>query len=367
MSFQPIGKIIGPKVNYRNRGRSFDAFKDGFYERIKVKRHYQTKYDIYHYWLPAKIMPVVRFLKDYFRFLDGLCDTPEEFRYRKTEYEYAETAILLMHFIRNRISVSDPIVIGSKYICPIPWACFGPSVGTNNRIFRNRFITLYNIFDHYDKLLWGRGYNIASIERPLQLTTDRDPLLSLAGIYERSANYVLATAFLLTADIIRNGGPDCGELRHLFTNDKRYSGDDHSIWTKTRDAIIEPRNIDFGELWVKHGGSRSNISSQKFCYLSDKKKYDNYWDVEVRDVFSASHYDLLTHGESVEYHGELQPVKRQLLLPAPDNYKNLSKSDLSDDEDTEIYEMEQRFDEIMKERQDWIEMVRDWSDELGDL
>ena len=75
----------------------------------------------------------------------------------------------------------------------------------------------------------------------------------------------------------------------------------------------------------------------------------------------------MTHGESVEYHGELQPVKRQLLLPAPDNYKNLSKSDLSDDEDTEIYEMEQRFDEIMKERQDWIEMVRDWSDELGDL
>ena len=358
--------------------RAFDAFKNGLYERSKIKRHYQAKYDRYHYWLPASMMPTIHFLRDYFRFLDALCNTPEEHRYRKTEYEYAETAISIMHIIRNRISISDPIVIGSASINPIPWAIFGPSMGTQNKIFRNRFITPHQIFDYYDGKIWRtKGFNSIAIERPLHMDPDRDPLMTLVGIYDRSANYILATALLLATDIIRFGGPDCGELRHLFTNDKRPHSDDFSAWIRTRNAIIEPRNFDIGELWVKAGVRHSNTStSQKFCYLSDRgcypehRRQSDYWEVEVRDVFSASHVDLLTHGENIEYYRELYPEKPQLLLPAPDNYKNLSKSDLSDDDDKEIEIMERQFDEMLESREnrlclsDWVDMARGFTDEL---
>jgi hypothetical protein len=316
------------------------------------------------------MMPVVHFLRDYFRFIDTLSKAPQDMCYRQTEHEFAECAIHAFHHIRNRISVSEPIVVGSSMLCPIPWAIFGTTLGVANKMVKHHFVSPQRIFDHYDACMWTRGYNIVRIARPLNMKPSEDPLVVLADIYGKSVNYILGTCLLLTADIIKNSGPDCNEFRWLFTNSKHQHDDDFSAWLAARNTFLDRQKFDFGELWVKAGARHSN-TSQRFCYLPQrypsKPETAGYWDVEIADVFSISHADL-THGETVEYYGDPEPPKQQmLLLPAPEGYKDLSQADLSDENDQELDDLELQAENAydrFNDRECWAEAARGYADEL---
>jgi len=332
------------------------AFQEGFYERVKVKRHHHQKYDRYHYYLPARLSPVIRFLKKYFLVLDPLCEVDnEKDRIRQTEFEFAETAILILHHIRCRIAVSKPIVVGSERFSPCPWAVFGPTLGVANKLMKHHFLSLRDVFRHYDDFMWGSGYNIVNIERPHKMHPEMDGLAVLGDIYNRSANYILATGLLLLCDLIKHCGPDSGEFNLIFTNDKQNKWADMTAWEAARYQVIPP---DFEQLKAKALCGRSN-TRQRFGGLSayhrqqqrPRKPKQVYFDVEIRDACISSHFDL-TRGETFEVHGESKvevKPKRQtpLLLPYYGD-PDLSPDDVDEDnENDEIAQMDREFRRIV--------------------
>jgi hypothetical protein len=353
------------------------AFQKGYYERVKVKRHYHQKYDRYHYYLPARMSPVVRFLKRYFQVLDAICDVEKKYRIRQTEFEFAELAILAFHHIRYRCSSCDPIVVGSQYLNPIPWAVFGPTLGVPNKIVRNHFTCTQDIFQHYDQYMWGGGYNVTTIERPLGTKAETDALIILADIYDRSANFILAMTLLLLCDLIKHCGPDADEFRPLFTNDRRRRPLDKTIWQKVRAEVIP---LDFEQLRAKALCFRSNTTQAYaspfyHCPYARKPK-QTYFDVEIRDAYLSSHVDL-TQGEKVEYHGGTswssseEKEKPMLLLPYYGD-PDLSLEDVDDNDEASRLDSEYRqivgsppakSRPLIESRrdEDWREIARGWA------
>lgn len=230
-----------------------NAFKDGFHLRRKSKRVNDGLYWKYHYFLPASIMPVINFLKGYFEIIDSICDVPVVHRFRNSKMEYAMTAVDVLYEIRNRLAVNDEIVLGSEFINPCAWAVIGHN--RRGRLARKEFRSLKQIFKHYEQQVTGcRGYNCAVILHRQDETVNR--LALMAEKERKSVNLILAVALLLLHDIIKNCGPDCNELKRVFTNDRRAS---------------PPETITG---WAQACSKHKTPSGQEWSISRDRASYD---------------------------------------------------------------------------------------------
>lgn len=376
------------------------AFRDGFYQRLKVKRHMTTKYDRYHYYLPAKLSPVIRFLKRYFATLDAeYGGLDEEHRYRQTPFEFSETAIRLLDKVRMRISVNQPIYVGTSYFGPpISWGLFGNNV--EGRSARKQFLSLKEVLDYYSGRIQGRGFNAIKIDRPHKMAQIDDKLLMLSQRHDRSANLMLACGLCLLYDLIIHCGPDCDEFHEVFTNDRRLTNKPQDAWVIARQSVISPGCVDLGEILVRgRGGPLITTQSYPGGIQADnyKKRNNNfcrwprhasrvpsYFEVEISDVFAESHADLVS-GENVALYEDLLPRKPKIVnnkppekpkeddwqrrhgnpygyfpngSPSGDGYQ-ITLEDV--DSNTETEELDAEYRRIISDREERAEMLRGWS------
>lgn len=365
------------------------CFERGYYERIKTKRHYDTKYDLYHYFLPAKLSPVIRFLKKYFLSLDDDSylspeeRVPKEFRFRQTEFEYAEAAIHTFHLIRCRISVNKPIFAGCERVSPCAWAIFGPN--NQGRLARNNFESTKDIFNHYDNLMWGRGgYNITAINRPLNTNPDVDGLFTLTEIYDKSANYLLAVSLFLLFDIIRKCGPECGEFPFIFTNDKRAVLDPSKLnyhrWIRARNSVIPEGDHNYGDLWMKYNphftsparkfhSFKPSIGSYSKVPNKNKKRTLSYFDVKLidenfgKDIAFGEKIELfqsIPASEPIRKKRELKPNEPMFNWTKPSEYDDLTEDDISGNNETEEFDHYKALAEFAARKQTHNEIAKGW-------
>lgn len=306
-----------PQEN-RYRKRPKLAFQESYYKRGRIKRHYHQRYARYYYALPAICSSAVCFLKQYFKKLDSYYNLPHERRIRQTEYDYADFSVIALHHILCRIEARNPILVGSMRVSPCPWAVFGPSIGVTNKLIRNRFPSMADIFQHYNEYIWNNGFNVMAIDRPIEFKSKIDPIEILSEKYCKSSNFILAVSILLLCDLVKNCGPDSEEFRPLFTNDKKEENPNIEIW---KSVIDELSDLDFDKERAKCLKNRSNNINLLGLFSRSGKKYvyssDPYFDVEIRDVTVSSHFNLIQNEKKVDFYGNLNNSELLLLTYDP--------------------------------------------------
>lgn len=328
-----------------------EAFFDGFYELQRSKRHLNTQYDIYHYFLPSKISPTLKYLKKYFSILDrdkSVDQLQGDHKFRQTHFEFVETCINTLWDIQSRIISNKPIVAAAKFE-PCPWAVFG--LNTEKHLCRNHFSNLMEVFKYYDYIMWGKGCNIMRVSR---VKYKPDNLLHLSRFYRKSCNYILATAIMLTCDIIKHCSPECNEFKYLFTNDKLENGT-YLNWQLARNSLSPPLKDDVNEIIAK---SRYYASYKKYQGYNSASNYrqskfkssPSYFEVKLQD---SPYNQELTEGESFEMFSKstVNEEKKPFVYKTPTKYDDFDlpyeQPILSDIQNNEIDEMDEQFRNII--------------------
>lgn len=197
------------------------AYSQGFTAKLYHEALADDVYDVYKFYLPTQIAKKVRFLRKYFKYLDDQVDDPT-YKRRKHWCEFAEEAMFVLSRVSHLTEKDYCFPAGSRYVCALPWAIFGPL--ETQRMARNYFETIEDVGRHYHNSLHGKCY-------PVDLHFRKAPELAhkIAKKFKNppmsSPNYWMAVGIALTYDIIHNCGPDCHEFFDLFTNDYRDSPD----------------------------------------------------------------------------------------------------------------------------------------------
>jgi len=275
------------------------GFQEGEYVLRGVKRRGRYHYHRYHYIIPAKLSTITSKLKEYFAILDSIEEVPNFHRYRRTHFEYIETAISAFCSLRNRIGSDGPFVVGSSTVSPIGWGSFGTKART--KIAKNYFHNIEDVFSYYRSMMHDKGYNIFAIDRNYQMPKTSDPLHVLAAIYDKSVNFVLSACILFLFDLVRFGGPDTELFDEVYFNDKRKGIRSCGPWLLARQEVFPKKTDDY---LLRHNTQHVRLKSEK---KPDNRPF--YQKVNVKDV--DTHIlcsDILNWDEKVE----LPQIKSEL-------------------------------------------------------
>lgn len=324
-------------ISHQDRKRFSKNSESGFnrdiHFKIGVASHSDIKYDLYQYFVPSSLLPVVKFLKKYFQFLDTICESPQIFSYRNTELEYADTAILALHQIRKAICKGQSIIAGCSKISPVPWAVFGSSSEIPNKLFRKHFYSVNSILEYYSPFICKSPFVSLKIHRPHHIN-NQDPLQEFSKTYNKGVNFILSASLLLLSDIIKHCGPECPELNCAFTNDIREETADEICWQIARENCEPPKLYPSENVKIK----LSNTAIFHTCSTSNTENAkDIYFEVSICDNNTLS----LSGGEVFE----IWDMNKSVATPSKKNKKGKKMSLKPNKTDSVI---EQECDEILQ-------------------
>lgn len=172
------------------------------------------RYEMHRYFLPARAMPRIKFLRKWFRVIDRDPIPPRQKR-RKNDVEFAETAVMTLARIDALLGNDIHFVAGSGWLSPQPWGVFGEAPEqTQAEVVFPDFPAIANF---YESLIFSQG----SVTEYLSFRIHPRLPAVLARKYDLTPHFVVSLAICLLYDILLNCGPDSPEFYDLFTNDTK--------------------------------------------------------------------------------------------------------------------------------------------------